>query len=233
MSTQRGYVELCTFLPTAILLQALSSAALGTTLTVSNDGSGDHNTIVAAMAAADTGDTVRVEPGTYRESVALKSGVVLQGSGREDTRIEMDAAAAPVWAIGVSDAEVSGFTVAYPGTEAFDVIIDSSQVRIVDCHVSNSSALAVYVTGGSVLQMEDCVVDPSRGGIYLTGASEGLIRAVRVENSTLSGVCFLEGAFGEVAQSQLRHHGNSGMEVPDATPRAFWRLLACTCMRCG
>ncbi len=59
--------------------------SLGPVLRVAADGSEDYRTIGDAMAVAITGDTVRVGPGTYRESVALKSGIVLEGSGDENT----------------------------------------------------------------------------------------------------------------------------------------------------
>ena len=36
----------------------------GATITVAQDGSGDHDTISAAVDAANAGDTVLIEPGT-------------------------------------------------------------------------------------------------------------------------------------------------------------------------
>ncbi|MSQ92987.1 MAG: DUF1565 domain-containing protein [Gemmataceae bacterium] len=43
----------------------------------------DHKTIQAAIEAAKPGAKVIVEPGTYRESVRLKAGVILQSAGAD------------------------------------------------------------------------------------------------------------------------------------------------------
>jgi hypothetical protein len=48
----------------------------------------DYPTIQAAVDAATPGDTVRVSPGTYTESVQLRAGVCLLGSGARRTILD-------------------------------------------------------------------------------------------------------------------------------------------------
>jgi hypothetical protein len=48
----------------------------------------DYATIQGAIDAASPGDTVRVEPGTYTESVQLRAGVCLLGSGAPRTILD-------------------------------------------------------------------------------------------------------------------------------------------------
>jgi hypothetical protein len=76
--------------------------------------------------------------------VHLKDGVTLRGSGYDDTRIELDARAKPVYAIDVSDARIEGFAVAYAGTSSVPTVsLKSSLVAISACRIRNSAVSAV------------------------------------------------------------------------------------------
>jgi hypothetical protein len=79
----------------AASLFLLSASAVvaqdGATLTVAQDGSGDHDTISAAIEAATDGDTILIAPGEYVENLYIDKPVTLRGVGaREDVRIEPD-----------------------------------------------------------------------------------------------------------------------------------------------
>lgn len=77
----------------------------------------DYPNIQAAVDAARAGDTVLVKSGTYFETVRLKSGIRLLGSGARWTLL--DGAGAPVKLVdfsGASDVVVAGFTFQNVGT---------------------------------------------------------------------------------------------------------------------
>ncbi|WNG46673.1 hypothetical protein F0U60_23070 [Archangium minus] len=77
----------------------------------------DYTNIQAAVDAAKAGDTVRVSSGTYFETVRLKSGIRLLGSGARWT--VLDGGGAPVKLVdfsGASDVVVAGFTFQNVGT---------------------------------------------------------------------------------------------------------------------
>ena len=69
-----------------VALLLLASHAQAKTLTVSPSGGADFTTIAQAAAAAQSGDTVRIAAGTYREAV------ILQRSGTADAPITFEAA---------------------------------------------------------------------------------------------------------------------------------------------
>jgi hypothetical protein len=72
---------------------------------------GEFATIQAAIDAAHPGDTVAVAPGTYAESVVMRAGVCLLGSGARHT--VLDAGGEPRSLVDLSDAPgsvVAGFT---------------------------------------------------------------------------------------------------------------------------
>ncbi len=77
----------------------------------------DYPNIQAAVDAAKAGDTVLVAGGTYYETVRLKSGIRLLGSGA--TWTILDGAGAPVKLVdfsGATDVVVAGFTFQNVGT---------------------------------------------------------------------------------------------------------------------
>ncbi|NOZ62112.1 MAG: hypothetical protein GXO74_10560, partial [Calditrichaeota bacterium] len=59
------------------------------TIIVDARGNGDYLTISEGMAAASSGDTVYVMPGTYYEhGIRMKENVVLQGAGADKCIID-------------------------------------------------------------------------------------------------------------------------------------------------
>ncbi len=71
----------------------------------------EYATLQAAVDAARSGDTVLVAPGTYRETVRLKSGIRLVGSGA--WRTFLDGGGQPVKLVdfsGSRDVVIAGFT---------------------------------------------------------------------------------------------------------------------------
>jgi hypothetical protein len=62
--------------------------------TSGNDSTGDgsagnpYRTIGKGISMAVIGDTVSVDAGTYSENMAMQSGVVIQGTGADDTTIK-------------------------------------------------------------------------------------------------------------------------------------------------
>ncbi|WPB79728.1 NosD domain-containing protein [Archangium violaceum] len=102
----------------------------------------DYQRIQAAVDAARAGDTVLVKSGTYFETVRLKSGIQLLGSGARWTIL--DGGGAPVKLIdfsGASDVVVAGFTFQNVGTGNLCDAMD-----VMDCGGDWYSA-AVYADG--------------------------------------------------------------------------------------
>lgn len=93
------------------LLVALAAAASADTLTVRQDGSGDFQTISAAVAAALAGDLIDIGPGNYAEEVVVTKSIDLLGSaGAALTVIDGDAGHRPLRFSGAIVASVEGVT---------------------------------------------------------------------------------------------------------------------------
>ncbi len=55
-----------------------ASSAIAATLTVRQNGTGDHSTIGAALSYANDGDTILIGPGTYSESLVVSKSVAFE-----------------------------------------------------------------------------------------------------------------------------------------------------------
>jgi hypothetical protein len=62
------------FVALTIALGAMAMPVIGATITVNPDGTEDYTTIQSAVDNAGEGDTVRVEPGVYHETVSVSQG---------------------------------------------------------------------------------------------------------------------------------------------------------------
>jgi len=152
---------------------------------------GEYATITEALAAAATGDTVLVGPGTYSEgSLTLDRDIVLIGeAGAESTVVDARGLlaapgvhAAVLSLAGVTSAcQITGLT--FDGAESAGagggIVMTNSSPTISECVVANNSAASgagIMATASSPFIINCTVVDNSGlAGIYLDAASSGLI----------------------------------------------------------
>ena len=180
----------------------------GTTITVAQDGSGDFEDIVAAVAAAAKGDTVLVGPGTYDQGLHIDKAITLSGDGpREDIVIAPAAGTevmheAPwgeripvgVWVDGV-DATLENLTLAFDGEYLGLLLTEGAQV-IEDVAITGSDI--VMPSGEPVFR--DSVIDTYfavRGG------------SPTVENSEILGHASVDGPGRTIIRGSTLHSGTS------------------------
>jgi parallel beta-helix repeat protein len=122
---------------TGAVVGATSLLAGPAVLVVAQDGSGTHETITEAVAAASDGDTILVRPGLYSEAVAVDKDVTIEGDGpRMEIIVE-----APVDGPRVLVEEFGSDQVPY----AF--LFDATDATLVGVTVRGESS-AVVVRGG-------------------------------------------------------------------------------------
>ncbi len=138
-----------------------SIPAAAATLTVCTDGSCDFTSIAAAVAEANGGDTVLVEPGDYQERITVDKDLTIEGTA-------------------------DGVTIVPPdGADQSLVTIDAVSLALQSIDLAGGFATnggAVSVAGGQ-LEMRDVTVTESTGsesggGIFASGST------VIIENST-------------------------------------------------
>ena len=134
---------------------------------------GDYLTIQAAINAVTPGETnryiIEVAPGTYKESIVMKSYIHLQGSGPDQSIIIPDSAGAnteqgftAIWLNNLQAVRISGFTL-YGGESGVE---DIGAIGIRD--ISSSPVVENMRITGFV---HTGVTAISRAGIYSTNSS--------------------------------------------------------------
>lgn len=205
----------------AFLLVCDVTGAFGAELMVPED----FASIQAAIDAAQPGDVVRVQAGTYAEPVRLKSGVTLEGEGRDSTIIQCHASdASTLTADGVMDAVVRGLTLEQhapmPNASAiafpFPVVtLTGSAVEFSACAVRNGVGNGVFVMGGTAAIGDSLVHDNAENGLLSeAGTEEVALRACVVERNGGSGLV-LHGERTVLQRNQLRDNRAFGFDASD------------------
>jgi hypothetical protein len=105
-----------TFLCLVVVLGFTLSAQAATECVDSHGVFGCYKTITAAVNAASSGDTIKVNPGTYDEDVKITKPLSLIGDNRDSTTIDAKGLANGIYIDGLdnpglADVVVTGFTV--------------------------------------------------------------------------------------------------------------------------
>ena len=120
-------------------------AALAETLIVPQD----HSTIQEAIDAAEEGDLVLVEPGTYTENIELRSGIDVAGRETARTLIAPDDASLPVVTIAsAAGTRFSNVTIVDAGV---GISVESSNgVEITNVVIDEATEAGIEIDGSAV-----------------------------------------------------------------------------------
>ena len=166
----------------ACLITFVHTAAAATWCVNPSGTAGCKSTINAAVAAAATGDTIKVAEGVYREDVVISKSLYLVGSGYATTTIEArgksngffidGTATAP--AAGVGAVSISGFTVRdanYEGILAASATgITIANNRVIANNTKESNGTCPGIPAFETNEAADC-----GEGIHLMGVDHSVI----------------------------------------------------------
>lgn len=135
-----------------------------------------YSSIQAAIDAAAPGATVRVGPGTYRESLKLKGGVGLSGAGPEQTIVQGNGAEPVVRAIGSAiqrGTVCEGLTIAGGGGQSgagifvYDHAAPTLRNLMIRNNVVNSGVLGggLYVAAGADPLLEEVTIRDNQASL--------------------------------------------------------------------
>ncbi len=222
---------------TAMLLLPATAATAedGAELRVATDGSGEFETITAAIEASADGDEILLEPGEYVESFIIDKAVTLAGTGAPE-----DVVIVPEPQASFRRQDVTGvdFTTGIVVDEA-DATIENLSIRPMDGVDAGilldggrptvrdiETGADIGVNGSTLARIEDSILD----GIVLVGPN---VRAIVRGNTLRDGVYVDAGATGTVEGNVIVdrpiHIGpDSGLEIigntiqPEEDAPAVW-----------
>ncbi len=157
------------------ILSVLSVPAMvlwgGVSLAAEHNVPGDFSTIQSAIDASQPGDTVVVEPGNWRETLSLRSGIVLRGRETARTFLEGDGGTTLVSVESATGARISNFTFLNAGTAvrvsgSADIVIggnvfyigrDGTAVKVLDTAAVDIVNNTFYDNGVAIDRSHDGV----------------------------------------------------------------------------
>jgi parallel beta-helix repeat protein len=155
-------------------------------------GPGNHSTIQEAVDAANPGDTIYVDPGTYYECVLINKTITLQGENRDTTIIDASGGGYTV-CISADYVNISGFTMQHGD---YGIYVDHSDNNTID----NNNISSNY---------ED--------GIHLLGSCYNLIKSNTATNNTRSGISSEKGDHNDIIANDVSENGVRGIGLWECT----------------
>ncbi|EKX49569.1 hypothetical protein GUITHDRAFT_135773 [Guillardia theta CCMP2712] len=132
---------------------------------------GEYKTIQEALDSARDGDLIRVEPGRYREAIAVRKRVQLIGVGKvQDVVIEMP------------DDFVWG------AASSATVLLEASEVRMCNLTIVGSRKSCAVDNMCGDLTMEGCLIKGGRTGIRISKSASCLLRFCDVQDCHAHGI---------------------------------------------
>ncbi|HLP83326.1 MAG TPA: hypothetical protein VK157_03165, partial [Phycisphaerales bacterium] len=181
-------MQMCCRVSFAALLGLLAThAATAATLFVPTN----FPTIQDAVAAASSGDTIVVAPGTYTEQIdLLGKSLVLQASGDANNTIISGFAAPIIRASNANNVVLRGFTLSgiFGGAGAGGAVLSENTSLTVDaCTITSNSVIegagaAIYVNGGGLTLLNSTISNNSAS--FVDAAVAGVGAAVSINNAT-------------------------------------------------
>ncbi len=173
----------------------IASAAAPGTITVGLTGC-DYTSIQAAIEAANEGDTISVEAGTYRENLKIEKDMTVQGSGEEQIIIKGKKCSYPViWITSPKEikVKVEGLKIREAYGRCADLekriyatgilIQGAAQVMITDSSISENWVDGIVLMDSAQVTITDSSVSEN----WVDGISLGGSAQATITNSTISG----------------------------------------------
>ena len=188
-------------------------------MTVAPDGTGDHRTISAAVAAAPAGARILVQPGTYGETVALTRPVVIEASSSAPTIIQ-SATGTPLTI--QADATVKGLTIRRAGSGSVPAVVAIySSPTLANCTIRSEGGTGLEVASGGNVTLSGCTIGECGGSGVLVrygGTCEG--RFCNIDRNGDAGMKVVgDGSEATLSSSTLTGNGVGAWAEQNATIR--------------
>ena len=208
--------------PTATAVPPTATPSGPRSLVVDASGSGDYRTIASAILGARPQDTIILRPGTYKESLIVRSDVQIVGEGGRSKVIVQGEPGAHVFDFLGGSATLTGITIRIVGTGPPNTVWGAISVRggtavIEDCDLTSSGGWAVGIIGASANPViRNCTMRDSRdAGLLVSSNGQGTIEQCVISGNGLAGVQISKGGNATVRDCEIRDGKSAGVVVYD------------------
>jgi nitrous oxidase accessory protein NosD len=180
-------------------------------------GWGVHNTIGAALRAADDGAIVSVMPGTYHENLVLDRPVTLiaeEGGGS----VRLVAAHGVALRLAADTGEVSGFEIEGARGQP-SVLADSGGMTLRHCGITGGH---IELVGDAATSVADCHIrQPGSYGIRLSGTGDITVRRCSVNDVAGDAIVVAGESAAEIVGTRVQGCRGHGIRVSGGARSVF------------
>jgi parallel beta-helix repeat protein len=222
-------------------LPPAAAPALPVPLVVCAQGKGNYRSLREAIKASLPGNTIRVRPGRYGESLVLDRKVEIVGEGPRNA-VVIESADADCVVMRAAEATLRGLTLRCTagarGAKYHAVDVPQGRLLLEDCDVSSDALSCVAVHGpaaGAVVRkcrihdgkesgiwiydkasglVEGCeVCGNAFAGVTVSGGANPTVRKCRIHGGQTGGVLFREEGAGLLEECHITGNGHAGVEI--------------------
>jgi len=209
-----------TIIVVALMGLLVLPAAYSKTLIVKPDGSEDYQSIQAAIDAATTGDTVYVKPGTYEEHIDFKSGITLEGAGRDVTIIYYSGDNSVLTAESVTSGTIDGFSFEHRGHHRQCAVrLITSSLTLSNNIIASAPADGIVLSGeGNIIIENNILHGNGNSGIWAYGQARGIIRHNEISGSKkYEGIAVYDRCSLYVLSNTVWGNARDGIRISDSS----------------
>jgi parallel beta-helix repeat protein len=180
---------------------------------VNVDGSGDYPTLETAVAAAASGATITLGPGSYRLIMGLEidKSLMFVGAGMDETEIVSGAPGHVIDFTGSGSFRAEGITFRHDGSEMADVVvIEDGTGEFLGCRFTGAifeegkgNRAGIRFRGSSRGTVEDCVASGNdNSGILVEQQAEPELRGNICSDNGVVGIGYMDLGGGTARENE-------------------------------
>ncbi len=174
-------------------------------------------TLDRALAAAETGETIYVDAGTYRDTAIIrKNNLGLIGAGPDSTVFDYNDSSLATGALALrADTPVNltlkklGFKNYYRGLKFSNL----QNLSLNDISVENCGGAGLHLSNLSQFTLKNSTVNNNDTGIYLSNGNTVEITNLTTDYNNSSGFRVVNSSYLNLNNLQAQHNGSSGLKL--------------------